>query len=126
VSVSQEAWLVLALFIATNILFGVSMLARGPRLAFRSLVATVISAVLLLAFGTALGWRIYQRQNSHEGVIVEQKTDVRSGPGEENVTVFTVHEGLLVQVRGSSGAWSQVSLPNGWNGWVPSHSVRIL
>jgi hypothetical protein len=125
-TIPQETWIVLVLFAATNVLFGISILARTPRGAFRSLLASGISAALFLAFAASLGWKIYQQHTRREAVVVEQKTDVRSGPGTENVTVFTVHEGLLVRVRGSSGGWFQVSLANGWNGWVPSKSLRVL
>ena len=50
-------------------------------------------------------------------VVVEQKVDVRSGPGSENIAVFTVHEGTRVQVHASNNGWHQISLRNGWSGW---------
>jgi SH3-like domain-containing protein len=57
---------------------------------------------------------------------VEAKADIRSGPGRENVTVFTVHEGIFVRVRGEAAGWYQVSLPNGWSGWVEKDVLRVL
>jgi SH3-like domain-containing protein len=71
-------------------------------------------------------WKIYQVDHVREGVIIEQKVDVHSGPGTENITVVTVHEGILVRIRGESNGWFQISLPNGWNGWLPSSAIRIL
>jgi len=40
--------------------------------------------------------------------------------------VVTVHEGLLLRVQGQTNGWLQVSLPNGWAGWIPSDAVWIL
>ncbi len=124
--IAQESWLVLLLFTTANLLFGFYLLARNWRHAFRALVGMLGALALLLVFGASLGWKIYHGAQNREGVVVEAKADVRSGPGNDNVTVFTVHEGILVQVRGAAGDWFQVSLPNGWSGWVQARALRIL
>jgi uncharacterized protein YgiM (DUF1202 family) len=82
--------------------------------------------LLALLFFCSLGWKVYEQARRQQGIIVEQKVDVRSGPGQENITLVTVHEGIKVSVRGAANGWYQVSLPNGWNGWLPRDSVRIL
>ena len=123
---AQESWLVLLLFSTANLLLGFYLLARNWRHAFRALVGTLVALALLLVFGASLAWKIYDGAQNREGVVVESKADVRSGPGNDNVTVFTVHEGILVQVRGAAGDWFQVSLPNGWSGWVEARALRIL
>jgi uncharacterized protein YraI len=74
----------------------------------------------------SLGWKLYEQRYRIEGVVVEPKVEVRSGPGPENVAVFTIHEGTRLQVRGRNADWLQVSLPNGWSGWVPSGSAWLL
>jgi tetratricopeptide (TPR) repeat protein len=125
-TVAQESWLVLVLFSAANVLFGAYLLAGNWRVAFRSLVGAALSASLLLLFGSSLAWKLYCESRMREGIVVEARADVRSGPGNDNVTVFTVHEGIQVQIRGAAGDWYQVLLPNGWSGWVPARSVRIL
>ncbi len=125
-TIAQDNWMTAALFVASNLLFSVWLLTKGPRLAFRALFASLVSASLALLFGCSLGWKIYEKNYRREGVVVEQKVDVRSGPGQENITVFTVHEGIMLRVRGETGGWYQISAPNGWSGWLPGGSVRIL
>jgi hypothetical protein len=125
-TLSQLAWVVLMLFIAGNVLFGIYILARTPGAAARGLVGSMISLLLVALAGGMLAWRIHDSHFSQTGIIVEQKVDVRSGPGTDNVTVFTVHEGIPIRVRGSANGWYQVTLPNGWSGWLESRSVRIL
>ncbi len=116
----------LLLFLVSNGFFGLHVLARNPSLAFRALISTFIAGSLVLVFGCSLAWKIYEQAHRLEGVVIEQKSEVRSGPGTENITVFTVHEGILLRIRGESGGWYQVSLPNGWSGWLQKNSVRVL
>jgi tetratricopeptide (TPR) repeat protein len=125
-STTQESWVVLLLFTAANALFGAYLLAANWRVAFRTLTGAVAALALFLVFGSSLAWKIYQGSHTREGVVIETKTEVRSGPGSDNVTVFTVHEGIQLQVRGAAGGWYQVTLPNGWSGWVQAQSVAIL
>jgi len=125
-TIAQESWLVLLLFMAANGLVALHMLVKSPRLAFRALISAFTAGSLALLFTCSLTWKIYEKANRQEGVVIEQKADVRSGPGTENITVFAVHEGILLRIRGESGGWYQVSLPNGWSGWLQKNSIRVL
>jgi tetratricopeptide (TPR) repeat protein len=123
---SGESNIVLGLFVTVNLLLGLSFLVRRPRFTFWMLTGICVAAFLLILFAGSLAWKIHQEKHFRQGVIVEQKVDIRSGPGTENVTVFTVHEGILVRVKGESNGWMQITLPNGWSGWLPGTSLRIL
>ena len=125
-TIAQESRILLVLFVVTNVLFGVYILGRRPRLASRALMGSVAAGLLMLLFAGSLAWKAYQESHHREGVIVDPKVDVRSGPGTENIAVVTVHEGVVVQVRGESNGWYQISLHNGWNGWLPGRAVRIF
>jgi len=125
-TVEQESRIALALFIMANALFSIYLLIRKPRVAFWALTGSLAAVLLALLFAGSLAYKVYQQEYRRQGVIVEQKVDVRSGPGTENITVVTVHEGIVVQVRMESNGWYQISLPNGWTGWLPGSSVRIL
>lgn len=78
--------------------------------------------LVALTFGAAL---LYQARqvSAGIGIVMADRVDVRSGPGEENTVLFTVHEGTRMELRHSVEAWTQVSLPNGLSGWVPAGSV---
>lgn len=82
------------------------------------------SALFLLA---ALGASWLSTRDRLEGVplavVLASSVEVRAGPGENNAVLFTVHEGLALEVRSERQDWIQVSLPNGLNGWVPGDSV---
>jgi tetratricopeptide (TPR) repeat protein len=125
-SVRQESWLALILFVAANALFSIYLLAKNPRLAFRALIGCLGMGILFLIFAVSLCWKAYENEYIKNGVVVEQKVDVRSGPGAGNITVFTIHEGIKVRVHGSSNGWYQISLPNGWSGWLNEEYIRLL
>jgi tetratricopeptide (TPR) repeat protein len=125
-SISQETWLVLALLISANIFLSLYLLAKNPRNSFRALVACIGLGLLFVIFVCSLSWKIYDQDFRQKGIVVEQKVDVRSGPGAENIAVFTIHEGIKVRVHGIANGWYQISLPNGWSGWLPQNDIRIL
>jgi tetratricopeptide (TPR) repeat protein len=125
-TVVQESRIALVLFILANILLGIYQLAPKPRLASRALIGSITVGLLAGIVSCSLAWKVYEEGHRRQGVIIEQKVDVRSGPGAENITVVTVHEGIVVRVRSESNGWVQVILPNGWNGWLPGNAVRIL
>jgi len=125
-SITQEIWLALAFFMMANCLFGLYALAKNSRLAFSSLIGSLSAGLLVLILAGSLSWKIYETSSHRLAVIVEEKIDLRSGPGMENITVFTVHEGVIVRLRAGAEGWYQVSLPNGWSGWLPQNAIRIL
>jgi len=122
----QEAWIILGLLFAANIFLALYLLAKNPRHSFRALLGCIGIGLLFLIFACSLSWKIYEQDYRQNAVVVEQKVDVRSGPGSENIAVFTIHEGITVRVHGSNNDWYQISLPNGWSGWLRKDSIRIL
>jgi tetratricopeptide (TPR) repeat protein len=126
VSATQLSWITFVLFVATNGLLIWHILARRRALSSRTLIGSIICGVLFVCFAAALSWKIYVNDYRKEGVIVEQKVDAHSGPGVDNLTIFTIHEGVKVQVRETNSGWLQVILPNGWNGWLPQTAVALL
>jgi tetratricopeptide (TPR) repeat protein len=125
-TITQESWLVLIFAFGANLLFSLYLKAKNARNAFRALLGSLIVGILFVVFACSLSWKIYGKEHRKEGVVIEQKVDVRSGPGPENITVFAVHEGIKVRVHESSHGWYQISLPNGWSGWLPQDFLRIL
>jgi tetratricopeptide (TPR) repeat protein len=125
-TIPREGSILLALFLIANILFFTYLRASGSRTAFSAILGCFAAGFLFLVFAGSLAWKIYHDSHDKEGIVVEQKVDAKSGPGAENVTVFTIHEGLKVRVHQSGNGWHQISLPNGWNGWLPQSNLRLL
>jgi tetratricopeptide (TPR) repeat protein len=117
------AWTFLVLWSAAGGLLGAVPLASGwGRRRALALGAMLVGTLALTAGASSL----YQLRMESEpiAIVQEDKVDVRSGPGEENTVLFTVHEGARVQLGNHLDHWVQVSLPNGLSGWVPSTAIE--
>ncbi len=125
-TMEQEGWLVLGLFLVANILAAVCICTRRPSVAVKALMAACVVGLLALVFAASLAWKAYDAKHTNRGVVVAEKVEIRSGPGIENITVFTLHEGIVIRVHSQVSGWYQVSLSNGWSGWLPSNAVWIL
>lgn len=117
------AWVFLGLYVAAAAGFGLAIVAEDW---FRRRLLLYVAAGLTLCTlcaGTALLYR--GRQDAAPfAVVLADRVDVRSGPGDENTILFTVHEGTRMELRNRLDLWVQVGLPNGLSGWVPAASVE--
>ena len=121
----EDGWLVLA---AVLLLGGVAAaLILLPSRSRRPLLylGAVLTAMALWSGGSLLV-KEQARSTVRRAVVLVEKVDVLSGPSDENVSLFTVHEGLQVRVRNQREGWVQILLPNGLNGWVPSPALGIV
>ncbi len=125
-TIDQESWMLLGLFLVANLLVAVFIQARRPSVALKALLSAGLLGVLALLFAASLAWKAYDSKHTARGVVVAEKVEIRSGPGTENVTVFTIHEGIVLRVHSQVSGWYQVSLSNGWSGWLPSNTVWLL
>jgi hypothetical protein len=123
-TIEQESWLVWALFVAANLLLTLYLTVR--KVSIHYLLAALAVGLLFLVFCGSLSWKIFEKGHNRQGIVIVQKVDVRSGPGAENITVFSIHEGMKVRVLENANGWTQIILPNGWNGWLPHDDIRVL
>lgn len=85
------------------------------------------SVAALLALTGVSWWMTRARaEAAPRGVVVSKVVPVLAGPGPNNATLFTVHEGLIVDIRSERSDWVQVSLPNGLSGWLPRDALERI
>jgi len=91
-------------------------------------VGWTLATLVLAAALTVLSWLVtWQRlEGERIAVVLHASVEVLAGPGENNASLFTVHEGLTLTVRSERPDWVQVSLPNGLNGWIPRTALGIV
>jgi len=84
-----------------------------------------LAAAILLTTLTALSaqatWA--RLSGTPRAVILKPSVEALAGPGLNNTSLFTLHEGTAVEVRGERPGWLQVALPNGLTGWVGSDAA---
>jgi len=117
-----QSWAFLALvwILAGFLAFKLSRPGRWDASAGWSVAVLLVLALLVAGSANATFQRL---EGKRVGVVLDDVVEVLAGPGENNPTLFTVHEGLVLEIRAERADWVQVSLPNGLNGWVPSGSL---
>ena len=60
------------------------------------------------------------------GIIVAEKSDARSGPKEDYLLQFTLHEGAKASVIKKVQGWYEIDLSRDLKGWIPETSVDII
>lgn len=90
----------------------------------------LLSIIFCVAFFVTGGLSLFKVIDNHipRATVILEKVEARSGPNEDQTSLFELFEGLEVIVRQSveeSGhkPWVQVTYPGGMTGWVPSESI---
>ncbi|HKY32782.1 MAG TPA: tetratricopeptide repeat protein [Candidatus Polarisedimenticolia bacterium] len=122
----QDALLFIGVYLLAGAAGAAAILARSRRVRAGAVLAGALMLPPMAAAGGALAWKTWRAGRVVEAVVLRERVDVLSGPGEENTTLFTVHEGLKVIVRGTQGSWSEVRLDNGLSGWVPGETLGAI
>ena len=81
---------------------------------------------LLLLAGGLLTLKIHAAEFEDAAIVMAGETTGRSGPGDDNVKVFTLHEGTKVDVQRSENGWVLARLPSGIGGWVRAKDVEKI
>ena len=126
VTIDQAAAVFMASYLVMGSLIGLSIMTSASHVRRANAWFIAAVAIPLLLTGMLFSVKLYRAASLVEGIVLEAKVDVRSGPGEENTTLFTVHEGLKVRVRNERGSWRLISLENGLNGWLPGNALGII
>ncbi len=117
------AWIFLCFYFAAAACMGGAIVTSSwvrRRLLF---YAALLLGLVVMTSGVALTYK-HRQASADVAIVMQDKLDVRSGPGDENTVLFTVHEGTRLEMRNRLDPWIQVSLPNGLSGWVPSGAVE--
>lgn len=73
-----------------------------------------------------LSAKIGRENFTKTGIIVAEKIDVRSGPKEDYLLQFTLHEGAEVSIIKDVQNWYEIELSKDLKGWIPKPSVDII
>ncbi len=115
-------WLACALWFSIAALAILSVFRERSRAALR-VVNLVLAGVLGLCLVSA-GFKIYDREARHSGVVVADEAQVMSGPGEEYAREFVLHAGTRIDIKRTYGDWYEVALSDEMRGWVPVDRVE--
>lgn len=126
-SLNTQLAIVLILFYLSSFLFASFIVKKRRGLSTDLTILFLLVLIFFLAlFSISSVKKIYDLEKISYGIILTEKVDVLSGPGDSNAVLFPVHEGLKVRVRAEREAWYQISLPNGLNGWIQKETIGII
>lgn len=79
-----------------------------------------LSGTLLTTALVFLSWRASwsRLEGTPRAVVLKPSVEALAGPGLNNASLFTLHEGIAVTIESEREGWLQVTLPNGLTGWV--------
>ncbi len=96
------------------------ILKRGGPVAVWGRRIALASGVVFVLFGVNLAVRELEVGRAQKAVVLQPRVDVMSAPlDDETLTIFTVHEGTVVEIDRLSEEWAEVALEDGRVGWVP-------
>jgi len=107
------------LFALSLIFFFFAVISSQRRTKYIYVSIAILILFLTSIFSLTLGIKISQALSKGYAIILSDEIDIKSGPGDNFTTVFTLHEGTKVRIRESRNKWFFISLPNGMNGWLP-------
>ena len=86
----------------------------------------VLFLISSLLFSSFLYFTVDRMSNSSYAIVMDERVDVMSGPGEAGVKLFQLHEGARAYVIGVDGDWTEIKLENGNVGWLYSNAIEPI
>lgn len=81
---------------------------------------------LMLIFGASTLTHIYRSINPASAVVTADEASVRTGPGDNYLVSFDIHDGAELDIRKRADGWYRVELPDGRRGWIRDSQVEII
>ncbi|MBU1933017.1 MAG: tetratricopeptide repeat protein [Candidatus Omnitrophica bacterium] len=110
-------------YLCIVILLIVSIFFVAKRRGLLYVVGTL--AAIVTVFFIFLASKI-RAKNSKEAVVVVDSVDVRSGPKEDYLLQFTLHEGSEIRIVEDAQDWCEIDLSKDLRGWIPKDSVEAI
>jgi tetratricopeptide (TPR) repeat protein len=123
-TLDEAAIAALLLWIALCGLVTGAIIWRGRRRALLYVAGVV--AILLFLGALSIGIKLLDERGRPPAVVVAPEVAVRSGPGDDYLTEFTLHAGAEVRLVERRGGWMRIALPGDLQGWAPSEAVAEL
>lgn len=89
----------------------------------------VIGLFLLLLSAFCFALKIRQQKcetGPNTAILLSSSVYVKSAPDEASTNLFTIHEGLKLQIKDRVGEWCKVRLADGKVGWVRKSEVGVI
>lgn len=122
---SSDAWAVgllvaLAVALAAGLVYALGARRRVRKGGF---VVCLVAGVLTLAMVCFAAAERRQILDCSEAVVVSSAAAVKSSPDRTSKDIFILHEGTKVKVLDTYGAWNEIRIADGNEGWISSSAI---
>jgi tetratricopeptide (TPR) repeat protein len=127
-SMSLNGWATTSIILFILVLGSILVFVFSRSIFIKKLIVPVgFLGLLLMTLSLTLGGeaRSYM-EDTHKAIVFEPTLNVKSSPSESGTNLFTIHEGLKVEIRQHLGDWSEIEIADGRVGWVPSETFRKI
>ena len=125
----SDTWAVLFLLLLAAALGCTLLFLLGSRVSARKGgfiggIAAVVLALFCLSFAL---WQRADYRKADSAIVVRAVTTVQSSPGHDSAKdLFILHEGTKVKLLDEVGAWRNIELADGRQGWIPSGDLEVI
>ena len=126
---SSDTWAALFLILLAATLGCVLLFLLGGRSGLRKtgFICGIVALVLSLLCLDFAFWQRTDYRKADGAVVTRPVTTVRSSPDRESAKdLFVLHEGTEVKLLDEVGAWRNVELADGRQGWLPSDDLEVI
>lgn len=112
-------------FASALILATLALFAAG----WRRTAMWISTGALLAVFAVSTGLfaqKLHHDLTVTEAIVLAPEVNVHSGPGVDNTSVFTLHEGTKVAVEQNQDGWNLIRIESGAAGWIPDGVIGVI
>lgn len=125
----SDAWAIVALVLLAAVLAMFLLFLLAPSVAGRR-TGFFTGIVLLVFMSFAFGFSVSQKKaymDADRAIVMRPVVSVKSSPSAEaSKDLFILHEGTKVTVIDQVGAWNNISLADGRQGWLPAADMERI
>ena len=124
----SNTWAIIAIIAFVLFMVGLTLYVFSSKTFLRKLgffggVVLAIICILCNIFASGQKERLERREFA---IVFAPTITVKSSPADSGTDLFVIHEGTKVKVRGTLSGWSEIELPDGNIGWLPSSDIEII
>lgn len=126
VSLNTLAWIAITSYFVLVAMLIMRMFIKSTSTRKMLVGVILVAAVFLVFFSGLLSYQIYENETKESAVVLVDKVDVKSAPDNAGTDVFTLHEGVKVQIEDRSLNWVKIKLADGKVGWLQEQSIERI
>lgn len=119
VSARSATMLTAGLWLLLFMVLIAKVLARGGIVRQMSQRLAWPAFILWLTAALIWGWQMHEKSRYRYGIVLVPRVVVTSAPSADATEVFTLHEGVRVQLETTTAGYQRIRLADGKVGWMP-------